>query len=66
MPIDAAMTDRQKPYIYQHDGSFKRNYFGPTTIKRFKVELLDDKGINIDLNGSDWSFSLNVEKLRKY
>lgn len=66
IPIDVDMTDRQKPYIYQHDGSFKRNYFGPTTIKRFKVELLDDKGINVDLNGSDWSFSLNVEKLRKY
>jgi len=69
IPIDVDMTDvnsRQKPYIYQHDGSFKRNYFGPTTIKRFKVELLDDKGINVDLNGLDWSFSLNVEKLRKY
>jgi len=69
IPIDVDMTDansRQKPYIYQHDGSFKRIYFGPTTIKRFKVELLDDKGINIDLNGLDWSFSLNVEKLRKY
>lgn len=69
IPIDVDITNpnkRQNPYIYQHDGSLKRNYFGPTTIKRFKVELLDDKGYNIDLNGLDWSFSLNVEKLRKY
>ena len=35
----------------------KRFYFGPSNIKKLKIMLLNDKGIPINLEGSDWSFS---------
>ena len=35
----------------------KRYYFGPTNIKKLKIKLVNDKGIPINLQGSDWSFS---------
>ena len=41
----------------------ERNYFGPVDITRMKVSLLDDKGRILNLNGLDWSFSLNVKHL---
>lgn len=41
----------------------ERNYFGPVDITRMKVSLLDDKGRQLNLNGLDWSFSLNVKHL---
>ena len=44
----------------------ERTYFGPVTIKRFHVQLLDDKGLVVDLNGMDWSFSLKVQQLYQY
>jgi hypothetical protein len=44
----------------------KRTYFGPVTIKRFHVQLLNDKGLVIDLNGMDWSFSLKIKQLYQY
>lgn len=44
----------------------KREYFGPVTIERLKVRLLDDKGNLVNLNKRDWSFSLHVESLYQY
>jgi hypothetical protein len=44
----------------------KRVYFGPVDIDRLHVKLLDDNGIPINLNGSDWSFSFNVNYLYQY
>lgn len=41
----------------------ERNYFGPVDITRMKVSLLDDKGHILNLNGLDWSFTLNVKHL---
>jgi hypothetical protein len=43
-----------------------RQYYGPVTIKRMRVRLVDDKGNDIDLNNMDWSFSLIVEQLYEY
>ena len=43
-----------------------RRYFGPVTIKTLKVRLLNDKGIVLDLNNMDFSFSLLVERLYQY
>jgi hypothetical protein len=40
-----------------------RVYFGPVTISKFGVQLQNDKGDIIDLNGSNWSFSLICEQL---
>ena len=46
--------------------SNKRDYFGPVTIERVGVELQDDKGHLIDLNGVDWSFTFKVKQLYQY
>ena len=43
-----------------------RNYFGPVNIERFCVKLLDDKGNVLNLNGTDWCFTLICECLYKY
>lgn len=44
----------------------KRVYFGPVDIEKIHVQLLDDKGNPMNLNGVDWSFSFNVEYLYQY
>ena len=43
-----------------------REYFGPVTLKRLHVRLLNDKGFPINLNGMDFSFSLIVKYLYQY
>lgn len=44
----------------------KRVYFGPVTIDRFSVKLLDDRGNIVDLHGLDWSMSIISENLYQY
>lgn len=44
----------------------KREYFGPVTIERIRVRLLDDKGNLVNLNNRDWSFSMHIENLYQY
>lgn len=44
----------------------KRTYFGPVDIQRLKIKLVDDKGNLLNLNGRDWSFSLNITQLYQY
>ena len=41
----------------------ERQYFGPVNIHRMAIQLVNDKGDIVDLNGSDWSFSLVCEQL---
>lgn len=43
-----------------------RNYFGPVDIERLEVKLYDDKGRLLDLNGSEWSFSIITTQLYQY
>jgi hypothetical protein len=40
-----------------------RIYFGPVNLSRFSVKLLNDRGQVLNLNGSDWGFSLLCELL---
>ena len=44
----------------------ERNYFGPVDIDKMRVQLLDDKGNVVNLNGMDWSFSIITEHLYQY
>jgi hypothetical protein len=44
----------------------KRSYFGPVNIDRLQIQLVDDKGNNVNLNGVDWSFTIICECLYKY
>ena len=41
----------------------QRLYFGPVNIRRMTIQLLNDKGDIVDLNGSNWSFSFVCEQL---
>ena len=45
---------------------FTRQYFGPVNLKKFTVRLYNDKGMLINLNGMDWSFSINVTQIYQY
>jgi hypothetical protein len=40
-----------------------RFYFGPVNISRLTIKLQNDKGDIVDLNGSNWSFTLLCEQL---
>ena len=44
----------------------KREYFGPVNINSMRVKLLDDKGNILDINGLDWSFSLESTHVYQY
>lgn len=65
-PVDRDSPDRTVPMIYENDGTQKRTYFGPTTLKRLRVQLLDDKGYPVNLSNMNFSFSLIVEQLYQY
>lgn len=40
-----------------------RKYFGPVNITKLRIQLLNDHGDVINLNGNNWSFSLVFEYL---
>ena len=40
-----------------------RKYFGPVNISKMNIQLVNDHGDVIDLNGNNWSFSLVFEYL---
>ena len=41
----------------------RRDYFGSVNIEKMRIQLLNDHGDVIDLNGTNWSFSLIFEYL---
>ena len=41
----------------------RRDYFGSVNIEKMQIQLLNDHGDVIDLNGTNWSFSLIFEYL---
>jgi len=65
-PVEREDINRTIPMVYENDGGQKRTYFGPTTIKRLRIQLLDDKGYAVNLCNMDFSFSLLVEQLYQY
>jgi len=67
IPIDfakIAQVEKGYPYtLYANDlNAFKRNYKTPTIIEKIKVSLTDDKGNLVNLNDSDWMFTVIVEE----
>ena len=40
-----------------------RKYFGPVNINRFRIRLFDEKGNSVNLNNSDYSFTVGIERL---
>ena len=51
--------------IINHVQNNERKYLGPANIRRMRVKLITDKGDSLDLNGSNWSFSLSCKILHK-
>lgn len=43
-----------------------REYFGPVSIDRLGIKLIDDKGNLVNLNGADWSFTIKIKQLYQY
>jgi hypothetical protein len=41
----------------------ERKYVGPVNLRRMSIQLLNDKGTVLDLNGANWSFSLIIEQI---
>ena len=65
IPIKTASLQNGNVYV-EFGGTLQnqqRKYFGPVNINRMAVSLLSDKGDVMNLNGSNWSFSLIVEQL---
>jgi hypothetical protein len=44
----------------------KRTYFGPVSLIKLSVKLIDDLGNIVNLHGRDWSFTANAETLYQY
>ena len=48
------------------DYLFKRQYFGPVDIMKLRIRILDEFGRVVDLNNSDYSFTIKVEQIYDY
>ena len=64
-------TDRNNRYgqkIFENNNLeyTKRSYFGPVSLNKFRIQLLNDKGYIVNLNNMDWSFSLLVKQQYQY
>jgi len=68
LPLIGISALRPDPFILLGTSlqESKRTYFGPVTIERMRVRLLDDRGNLVNLNDNDWSFSLITEQLYQY
>ena len=65
IPLKLSGLNNGESYV-EFGGSLQnqeRTYFGPVNIKRMTVKLKTDRGNVLDLNGSNWSFSLVCEQL---
>jgi len=64
--ILAKLVKHNNSYNYESGGliyGFKRDYFGPVNVSKIKVRLIDHFGDVVDLNNTDYSFTLKVEQL---
>jgi hypothetical protein len=69
IPIKTSSGVPTGSLLVEYSGSLQdssRVYFGPVNIERMAVKLLDDKGNVLNLNGSDWCFTLVCEGLYQY
>ena len=68
IPVQLVNTFRPGPYVQfgQALQANIRTYFGPVSIDRLRVRLVDDKGNLVNLHDNDWSFTMVVEELYQY
>jgi len=66
IPIKA--PSKNGDYYIEFGGTLQnqeRVYFGPVNIRKMTIQLMNDRGDLVDLNGSNWSFSFICEQLYK-
>jgi hypothetical protein len=65
IPLNTSSLTPGAVYIDNGSGLAKqtRLYFGPVNISRMTIKLINDRGDVVDLNGSDWSCSLECDQL---
>lgn len=64
--IPIKVPSKNGDYYIEFGGSLQnqeRLYFGPVNIRKMTIQLLNDRGDIVDLNGSNWSFSFICEQL---
>ena len=68
VPVDRPINDfyGTMSYTNSEPDLTKRFYFGPVNLSSFRIRLLNDKGLLLNLNNMDWSFSLRVTQLYSY
>jgi hypothetical protein len=68
LPLDVGVNSQEKPFtVYGTNVALnERRYFGPVNISKLKIRLMDDKGNTVNLNGANWSMSLQVTELYQY
>ena len=68
LPLKIAGQQNNTVFV-DYGGSLQnqeRNYFGPVNISRMSIKLVNDRGQVVDLNNSNWSFTLICEQLYQY
>ena len=65
LPLNTSSLAPGAVYVDNGSGLAKqtRVYFGPVNISRMTIKLINDRGDVVDLNGSDWSCSLECDQL---
>ena len=65
IPLNISKVATGETIVDNGSGLAKHNrlYFGPVNISRMTIKLLNDRGDVVDLNGADWSCSIECEQL---
>jgi len=53
-------------YYFNDKIDYKREYHGPIEIEKLQIQLFNDKGFPLNLNGADWYITISTEHLYKY
>ena len=66
IPFESKSLTWGQSLFMSDKNKFVRKYFGPVDISKMKIELYDDKGNIMNLNGQDWSMTLKSTHLYQY
>jgi hypothetical protein len=64
IPLNVGNLSTGSIYVETGSGLQKqeRIYFGPVNLSRMNIKLITDRGDSVDLNGSDWSCTLQCDQ----
>ena len=65
-PVTGASNRPKYILLENTDGIGYRDYFGPITLRRINLKLIDDKGYILDLENMDWSCKFVIESIYQY